>query len=100
MHPVVYPSHFLCVDTDDLGSQTSRSVGAGRSSEVHVKREPSYDDFIMDDDMGTYVTCCVWCNSVRWDFIAVVSEHPARYPDSFAYLLVTPFCSVTVTCVV
>jgi hypothetical protein len=100
MHPVVYPSHFLCVDTDDLGSQTSRSVGAGRSSEVHVKREPSYDDFIMDDDMGTYVTCCVRWNSVRWDFIAVVSEHPARYPDSFVYLLVAPFCSVTLRRVV
>jgi hypothetical protein len=52
------------IQIDDQGSQTSRSVGAGRSSEVHVKREPSYDDFIMDDDMGTYATCCVRWNSV------------------------------------
>jgi hypothetical protein len=58
--PVVYSPRFLCVDTDDQGSQTSRSVGAATSSEVHVKREPSYDDFIMDDDMGTYVTCSLF----------------------------------------
>jgi hypothetical protein len=58
--PVVYSPRFLYVDTDDLGSQTSRSVDAVVGSEVQIKREPSYDDFIMDDDMGTYVTCSLF----------------------------------------
>jgi hypothetical protein len=71
------------IQTDDQGSQISRSVGAVGGNEVHVKREPSYDDFIMGDDMGTYVTCVFGGTVCGGDFTAAISDSPTRNSDSF-----------------
>jgi hypothetical protein len=42
----------------------------------------------------------VRCESVEWDFIAVVSDNPTYCSRCCMYVLVTPCCSVTVSCVV